>query len=492
MKGQKMLKVVSILLIIASLAVIVVGGLGVKQNILDIKTQKEAEAADANASIDKLEAGIATLESNRAAYEQGKEDLEAGQAQYDAGMKQLEESQAQYDAGSAELAKNTAAYNEGKATYNSGLAQYNAGLAEYNKKKAEYEAGLAQYTAGKAQYDAGIALLNEKTASYQTAKAAVADGKDAYEKILAAGQAQYDAGLEQYNSNAAMLEQAKAAGLLAGDALAEKEALLAEAKKQLDEGKAKLIPYDTVMGLIKEYEDGKAQLDAAAAQLDAAKPVLDAAPAQLAAGKKQLDAASAQLTAGKAQLQEYEAGKAQLDAAAPQLADGKAQLEDAAKQLADGKAKLTEFEDGQAQIDAGIATLKETAGIAAKIDGGMDPVAAGREYLAEQTVITTKELTDRMIVYGAFLLAAVLGFIAAILGAGAAKMPSIGKIKGGILLGVLALVFALGSNVYGFMTAYQDYMLQAVAAGAILVFSILYVIAIFTYKNALVALMTAE
>ena len=158
----------------------------------------------------------------------------------------------------------------------------------------------------------------------------------------------------------------------------------------------------------------------------------------------------------------------------------------------EGKAKLAEFEAGQAQIDAGYATLLENPDVKAKVDAGMDKIAAGREALAEATVETTKMIVDRVIVYGAFILAALIGLIAAILGFGAAKMPSIGKIKGGILLGLISLVLAVGSNGYGIYTSYQEFVMPMVAAIAVCVFALLFVVAIFRYKNALVALMTAE
>ena len=71
-------------------------------------------------------------------------------------------------------------------------------------------------------------------------------------------------------------------------------------------------------------------------------------------------------------------------------------------------------------------------------------------------------------------------------------MPSIGKIKGGIILGIIALVLAVAANIYGFTAGYTAYTLQFVGLIAELVFGLLFVVAIMKYKNALVALLSGE
>ncbi|MEG1540307.1 MAG: hypothetical protein RRY47_00040, partial [Oscillospiraceae bacterium] len=168
-----------------------------------------------------------------------------------------------------------------------------------------------------------------------------------------------------------------------------------------------------------------------------------------------------------------------------------ATLAAAAKQLEDGKALIAEFEAGQAQVDAGYATVKENPEVLKRIEGGMDPIEAGRAEVDAQTVITTKDLTGRLFLYLGAILAALVGIVAAILGFGAATTPSIGKIKGGIILGALALLVGAAANVYGFMNAYTAFPMQMYAIIAVAVFALLYVVAIFRYKNALVAMMTA-
>ncbi len=128
----------------------------------------------------------------------------------------------------------------------------------------------------------------------------------------------------------------------------------------------------------------------------------------------------------------------------------------------------------------------------AKIEAGVDPVTAGREAVAETEAATTAKVMGKLVVCVAAILIGILGIIASIMGAGAAKMPSIGKIKGGIILGIIALVLAVAANIYGFTAGYTAYTLQFVGLIAELVFGLLFVVAIMKYKNALVALLSGE
>ena len=326
------------------------------------------------------------------------------------------------------------------------VAEYEAYKAELDSRTPEYEAGKALMAQLDAAVAGGMALEDVLTMAGKT----MAD----YEKGLA--------DIELYESSKALLDS-KTAAYEAG------KIVLAEKKAEYEKGKA------TYAAGLAEYNAGKAELDKNA-------PVL-------AAAKTQLDAATKQLADGKAKLDQYEAGQAKLSAAEVQLAEGKATLEAAEKQLAEGKAKLEEFEAGEAQIQAGYETLDKNERIKAKVDAGMDYVAAGREVIDEQTVETTEELTGRAIQYGATAVIAILGIVASILGLGAAKMPSINKIKGGIILGLLTVVLAIAANAYGALNGYTGFPIQMAAIVGIGVFALLFFIAFNTYKNALLALL---
>ena len=126
----------------------------------------------------------------------------------------------------------------------------------------------------------------------------------------------------------------------------------------------------------------------------------------------------------------------------------------------------------------------------AKIDSGMDAVAAGRAVVDEETAKTTKELTARAYQYIGLFILALLSLIAAVLGLGAVKTPRAGKIKGGVILGILSLIVAIAVNVYGAVNTYSAFPTQMWAMIIGGVFSLLFVVSIFQYKNALVAMLT--
>lgn len=543
MKGQNFLKAMSIILILASIFALVAAGLGVV-DVLDTKKVKEKEKEDTLASIQQLEDGVNMLESKRA-------DYEAGKATYDAGIAQYDEKKAEYDAGVKKIADNTPAYEAGKVTYAEGLATYNAGLAKYNAGKTEYNTKLGLYNAGKDKYDAGlkeykakeqlVEQLAELNAGLDQIAAKIgktrADGADIDGFInyqldatkgptapdgTGASAAWYVANLpaqittlegqlaaldETDPTNEAQITTLKGTISALETNLGTAQASLSLLQKlsggittacaskavTLDKGATYVTERGAMVSALvyfvpaakDQLADANTELTAGKKTLDESAPLLAAAKAQLAAAEKQLAEGKTQLAAGKAKLDEYEAGKATLEAAKPQL-------EAAEKQLADGKAQLDQFEDGQKTVDAGFATLAENADVKAKIDAGMDPIVAGREVVDEQTVITTDTLMSRMYQYIALVVAAILGLVAGIMGAGAAKMPSVGKIKGGVILGALALVVAIGANVFGALKSYSDYTLQMVAMIAIAVAALLFVVAIIKYKNALVAMLSAD
>ena len=93
------------------------------------------------------------------------------------------------------------------------------------------------------------------------------------------------------------------------------------------------------------------------------------------------------------------------------------------------------------------------------IDGGMDPVEAAYKTVDEQTVVTTKELTGRIVTYGLMIAAAVLGIIAAILGL-------TGK-KAAMTVGIISLIAALAALVYGYAATVSFTGHTVQAAGAI-------------------------
>lgn len=126
--------------------------------------------------------------------------------------------------------------------------------------------------------------------------------QEASEKI-AEGEAELLEAARELEEGKAEIEESEAK-------LAEGEKALADGKRELDQAERELIAGD------EELEATKAELDQARATLDEAKRQLDAGEAELAEAKRVLDRSKAELDDGKAQLdstkQELEAGKSQL------------------------------------------------------------------------------------------------------------------------------------------------------------------------------------
>lgn len=83
---------------------------------------------------------------------------------------------------------------------------------------------------------------------------------------------------------------------------------------------------------------------------------------------------------------------------------------------------------------------------------------------------------------------AVIELVAGIVGVKAAKMPSVGKIKASLILGLLVAVLSLISSISGIVTS--GFTGSAVAGLVLgLVVPVLYVVGVIQYKNALVELL---
>lgn len=463
MKGQNFLKVCSVILVLAGVFMMVAGGYGTFAKLMDAKEVKTGERQDALSSIQQLDDGMHTLAANQQTYDTGKVAYEEGTQAFAAGQQKLTSGQAEYNAGQVTLANAKKQYNEGKATYEAGKKEYEEGLALYNEKYQEYLAGKATYEAGLQQYNAGKAEIEANTAKYNLGKTLLGS---------------------QLVQNALAL--AKSGGIIP-----------AELQTKIDSAYAD----------IARYEAGVKQLADAEVQLAAGKQQLAEAEPQLADARAKLEAAEKQLTAGKATLSSAEtqiaAGENKLNAAAGQLAAGYEQLDDAKGQLADGKQQLQTFEDGEAQVAGGIETLRENARVAELIDSGADPIAAGRQAVDESTEATTKELMSRLYCYFLAIFGGLLAVITGVIGARAADMPSVGKIKASIILGGLTVLVALAANIYSTnivskytinMVTYTQYntTLQVAAMAILGIGAVLFVVSIIRFKNALIALLTAD
>ena len=374
------------------------------------------------------EVGSAQLAEGEQLLKEGEEQYNSGLEQYNEGAARLEEAQTQYDEGAAELAEHQAEYDNGMSAYYAGKARYDAAKQELDEGQAAYDAGLAAYNEGQAAYAEGQqklaegqAAYDEASAQYELAKAAM----DAIEPLYQAAemlqnrvndlQAQYDDALAredyalamilapQLNAARAALETELGGYSIAGlmeqyvQTKAELDAAeqqLAAAKQQLDEGYAQAAEAEQQLAEAEQQlADGKQKLDAGKAELAAAEQQLAAAKQQLDAGKTALDEGYAQLAEGGAEIAE---GKEQLDAAKQQLEEGEKELSESREKLEEGRETLAEnlealngslerldqYSDEREALSQGIRLLKEEKDVKALLPGN----AAVREVLdaAEQ------------------------------------------------------------------------------------------------------------
>ena len=331
-------------------------------------------------------------------------------------------------------------------TAEDGVATLRGGIAQLKENYATYVDGVAQYEAGLVAY---------------------ADGK----KALADGQAQYNAG----------------------------KATLAANTQAYNEGKETLSKIEPLMPLINTYVDlrdkgiakmpGFDNLQAWFASM--VRPLAGNLGLELPENDNDLPAYIQNMVAdGKAQLKQYEDGQAQLKAAAGQLSEGKAQLADAEVQLTDADALLKQFEDGEAQVAGGVQQLLEGMTASTTRDGkqvvpglaellGSDWSADKSIYVQENGKVvecrgnklldldaclafcdecdhyldlsgadTTGEIVGRILVCGLMGLASVFGIIAGII--------ALVGTKSGFGMGLVSAICAIGGNIAGIVIGYGN------------------------------------
>ncbi len=463
---------------------------GQKEYDSGVQTLKEKQA-EYDAGVQSLAAAKQTLSSGQSEYDagqaslsqaaaliQGLGDISTGYTSWHSGYQGLlsfktsaADSGTTLPAPAADSAVIDAydkAIDATKTSLEKGIGSYEQ-LDTLNAQKAELEAGIAateasggDATALKTQLskvDAGISKINaalDKKPSKEQMKAsltnvnalvgvpqALADGQ----KSLSAGTASAVNGIM---GNADMSTKLLAASGMNAEQLNATVVALPTMK---------YADFDSTMGtlttlassLVSGTDGLQAHYAAGKVKLDAAKLKLDQGYADYAAGQAKLDEGAVQLSEGKAKL----------EAASKELAEGKTKLEAAQKQLSEGKAKLDEFEDGRDQVIAGLETLKATetyAGLTSiadrlgadfsymkndtdlDIDKGLEAVAVGREFSADNGAAVTKELTTRGIASAVLLVGSLLALIAGIMG-----LTALVKLSG--VLAIIAAVAALGALV---------------------------------------------
>ncbi len=255
------------------------------------------------------------------------------QKKLDDAKKKLADAQKELEDGRLEL-------EEARAELDSGWEEYRQGLATLEQKVKD---GQAQLNASRSQLEEAQTLYEQGQADYQEGLAEYQQGQTAYEQNLeelTTQQEQVAKGYEEYYDALKPFE-----GTPMYDQMVEQ---LAPQKAQLDEAAAQI-------------QAGYQQLEQVKAQLDGAKAELDEAQAQLADSAQQLESGWAQYQAGQQTLdQEAQQGRSQLAQAKADLDQGEAEYQEGLEEYEQAKAEAQpELEQAQADIDQGQKELDE-------------------------------------------------------------------------------------------------------------------------------------
>ena len=274
--------------------------------------------ATLQASIGKLEEGLAEAKRQLSGLKSQQEEINALPAQIEQVKQAIAAAQAA---------------GEDTAELEAQLAALEGALAEGQEKLPELEAGIAQL-------EAQIKTLETQKASLPADSKALL----AAQAQLEAGRAALDSGWADYRWGQAKLQDAK-------KQLDEAREELEEAKKELETGKLEMMT-------------GKYELDDARFQLEDALAQLQEGEADYAQGLKDYEEGEQEYADGLVELQEARDTLAQEKAdAEAELQEAGAKLDDALAELRDGEAEYEEgyqeYLEGKAEADEKIGDAQE-------------------------------------------------------------------------------------------------------------------------------------
>lgn len=260
MKGS--VKLLSIILILASLFGLVGGGIGLK-DVMDCKAYWEDKGAKSDADLTTLEDGLNTLKENEQAYLDGLAAYEAGSKDYEQGKKDLADGQKEYDAGLKTLEEKQAEYNKGVNDLKAAESKLAAGRKTLEENQDAYVAGKTAIKAGEPQLEAARIQIAENEAKLANAKTlldGIAAIDDGFNNPTEGWHAGYT-GLQTFYAN--MIKAGNAFNVPAASNVAEYDAAIANAKAGLEQVSN---GYKALHGA----EQKKAQLTEQKTQLEAA------------------------------------------------------------------------------------------------------------------------------------------------------------------------------------------------------------------------------
>ena len=324
--------------------------------------------ADAQEAIDDGQAEVADAKRQLADAKQTLDD--AAQTLADAatqladGQAQIDDAEAQITDGEAQIADAQGQIDDNQATLDAAAATIAEGEAQLASKAGDLRAAESQLAAAKAQLDAAKATLDEKAPQVAAAEAQLPAAK----QQLSEGQRAYDEGTAQ-------LEEAKAQVQAYDDGRAQLEAAYAE----LDAGQAE------VDAGRSEVAEKTAELDAVADQAEAARAMLEKLDDAVATATQQVSDSEARIAALQEQIG-TEADPVRRAALQAELAAAQAKLQAQQTYLAQLQAmaatdEVTSAREQVAQYDAARASI---AGATARLDETQQGIDAGRAEADEK------------------------------------------------------------------------------------------------------------
>lgn len=277
------------------------------------------------------------------------------QAAFDGTQTAVNEAQAAVDSAQAAVNEAQAALDEAIRRFEAGeiteeeLASYQSAL---NTANGNLEAARGSLTSAQAALEAARAELEEASEAVSRTQAALdacneaAAKKPELEAGLAAakdGITQAEAKKAELNQTIETLKEGQTAIDAGREALAQEEARLVPAEKEIRENEKKLAASEkTLAESLAVLQSGQAEIDANADKLNSAQAEIDTNTQKLISGQAEIDANQQKITDGEAEIAENE----------QKLIDGEKDLKDAEKKLSDG---WEEYRDGEKEAQEEIA-----------------------------------------------------------------------------------------------------------------------------------------
>lgn len=269
-------------------------------------------------------------------------------------------------------------------------------------------------------------------------------------------------------------------------------------KKVLDAKKVKTTEREEALANIQLLKEGISTLEANRQAYEDGKVAYEEGTRAYEAGKSKLATGQTEYNTGQTTLasakQQYNEGLASYNAGVSEYEAGLTLYNEKYQEHLEGKAKYDSgvhaYQEGQAALEA--ATPKYQMG-----------KALLGSSVEEATQATAEELIGRLYCYIIAMAAGLIAIITGIIGFSVAKLPSVSKIKGGIIMGGITFLAALVANVYHIillnkysinLVTYEqfDTGLQTAAIAVLGIGALVFVFAILHFKNALIALFTGE